>query len=52
MGGRMALTVDVFRPTGHANGAGIILVCSGGWFYDRFDLYLPQSPPATSPSKP
>jgi acetyl esterase/lipase len=27
-----ALTLDVFRPAGKANGAGIILVVSGGWF--------------------
>jgi acetyl esterase/lipase len=27
-----ALTLDVFRPTGKANGAAVILVVSGGWF--------------------
>lgn len=27
-----ALTMDVFRPTGPANGAGLVLVVSGGWF--------------------
>lgn len=27
-----ALTLDVFRPTAPANGAGLILVVSGGWF--------------------
>jgi acetyl esterase/lipase len=28
----MALTMDVFRPTVTANKAGILLMCSGGWF--------------------
>ncbi len=27
-----ALTMDVFRPTGTPNGAGLVLVVSGGWF--------------------
>jgi acetyl esterase/lipase len=27
-----ALTMDVFRPTGKANGAAVVLVVSGGWF--------------------
>ena len=27
-----ALTLDVFRPTGKANGAAVIYVVSGGWF--------------------
>jgi acetyl esterase/lipase len=27
-----ALTMDVFRPKAHANGKGVILVVSGGWF--------------------
>src|SRR5581483_3128953 len=27
-----ALTLDVFRPTGKANGAAVIHVISGGWF--------------------
>jgi acetyl esterase/lipase len=27
-----ALTLDVFRPTGKANGAAVVLVVSGGWF--------------------
>lgn len=27
-----ALTMDVFTPTGRANGAGVVLVVSGGWF--------------------
>lgn len=27
-----ALTMDVFRPAGAANGAGLVLVVSGGWF--------------------
>ena len=26
-----ALTFDIFRPTGKANGAGVIFVVSGGW---------------------
>jgi len=39
----MALTMDVFRPTGHANGAGIILVCSGGWFSSHAII---DTPPA------
>jgi acetyl esterase/lipase len=28
----MALTMDVFRPVTGANKAGILLMCSGGWF--------------------
>ncbi len=30
-----ALTMDVFRPTGKANGAAIVWVASGGWFSDH-----------------
>jgi len=28
----MALTLDVFQPTGDANGAGVLFMVSGGWF--------------------
>lgn len=31
----MALTMDVFKPTSNANGAGIIFVVSGGWVSDN-----------------
>jgi acetyl esterase/lipase len=27
-----ALTMDVFRPTQHADGLGVVFVVSGGWF--------------------
>ena len=40
----MALTMDVFQPKEHANGKGIILAVSGGWFSDRsmIDWLLPR----------
>lgn len=28
----LALTMDVFKPTVKSNGAGVIIVISGGWF--------------------
>jgi hypothetical protein len=31
----VALTLDVFTPTQHANGAAIVLVVSGGWISDN-----------------
>jgi acetyl esterase/lipase len=36
-----ALTLDVFRPTGQANGAAVVLVVSGGWFSAHEVIPLP-----------
>lgn len=33
----MALTMEVFRPKGHANGLGVIYVLSGGWYSSHPD---------------
>jgi acetyl esterase/lipase len=38
----MALTMDVFRPTGKQNGAGIVVAVSGGWFSSHEVIGLPQ----------
>lgn len=37
----MALTMDVFRPTGMANGAGIVVAVSGGWFSSHDSIGSP-----------
>jgi len=37
----VALTMDVFTPKEHANGAGLILVVSGGWFSAHEAIPLP-----------
>ena len=42
----LALTLDVFKPQQHANGAAVIWVVSGGWFSSH-DAISPQS--ASSP---
>src|SRR5947209_12569212 len=31
----LAMTLDVFTPTGTKNGAGVIFCVSGGWFSDK-----------------
>ena len=36
----MALTMDVFVPTANQNGAGIIMVASGGWFSSRAGIFV------------
>lgn len=36
----MALTMDVFVPEGKRNGAGLIMVASGGWFSSRAGIFL------------
>jgi acetyl esterase/lipase len=40
----LALTLDVFTPTGKANGRGVVLCVSGGWYSAKdllTNLYLP-----------
>ena len=37
----VALTMDVFTPEKDANGLGVILVVSGGWFSAHEAIYLP-----------
>jgi acetyl esterase/lipase len=36
----MALTMDVFVPKGEQNGAGIIMVASGGWYSSRAGIFV------------
>ncbi len=37
----LAMTLDVFKPKAQPNGAGIVMVASGGWFSSRQGLFAP-----------
>ncbi len=42
-----ALTMDVFRPKGEANGAGLVFVVSGGWYSAKEAIREPMVEPFT-----
>lgn len=44
----LALTMDVFKPTVKANGAGVIFVVSGGWFSNPAAISEARAKPFTN----